>query len=226
MDQKSAKSTSEARDRKRARFEQESRSSKPLFRAVAIAGVIAAVLGMGYLLGRGTSGDATAPRVDPHGAGASAGSASAPATARSSAPGAAGAAGASRGPSGASAAQATAITAEGDIFRVPAGTGPSHVAFYKADVGGKSVPFFVARDASGTDHVAFDACQNCAAAKKGYVQQGDRMQCKNCGDTFPISNITKMGGQGGCHPISLPADASGGKVVVKASDLALGARYF
>lgn len=217
MDPKKSTNTPEARDRKRARFEQESKSSKSLVRAAVIAGVVAAVLGMGYLLGRGTSDGVASPRVDPHGAGG------AGPAARSSAPGFESA---SRDPSGASAAQATAVTPDGAVFRVPAGTGPSHVAFFKADIGGKTVPFFVARDASGTDHVALDACQNCAAAKKGYVQQGDRLQCKNCNDTFPISNITKMGGQGGCHPISVPADASGGAITVKASDLAVGARYF
>lgn len=206
----------EARERKRARFEPQAKRSNTPVRAGAIVAIVAAVLAMGYMLGRGSGGDA-APRVDPHSAASKPG-VQVPASAAGGARPA--------GPSGASAADATTVAADGDVVRVPVGKGPNHVAFFKANAGGKVVPFFVAKDAAGQDHVAFDACQNCASAKKGYVQQGDRMKCNNCGDTFPISNITKMGGQGGCHPISVPADQTGDSIVVKASDLAVGARYF
>ena len=92
--------------------------------------------------------------------------------------------------------------------------------------GGATVPFFAVRDASGRVHVALDACQACAVAKKGYVQAGDAMKCRNCGMTFPVAQITEMGDRGGCHPILLPATASGDAIVVEAADVAAGAKWF
>lgn len=194
----------EAREHKRTRFERpEGALSK--WRIPITLGVLAIAATVGILFATGflgrTEGDAQ-PRIDPH----------APKAATGSSP----------APPGASSANATAIAADGDVFRLPAKSISAQAAFFKAG----TVPFFAVRDAAGQVHIALDACQSCAAAKKGYVQVGDGMQCKKCSELFPISFITKMGGRGGCHPISLPWSAEGDSLVIKRSDVEAGAKYF
>jgi hypothetical protein len=127
---------------------------------------------------------------------------------------------------GATAASARELSPEGDVLRIPASSITTEATFFRATAGGSTVPFFAVRDAAGTVHVALDACQACAMAKKGYTQAGDAMKCRNCGMTFPIAKITAMGDEGGCHPILLPTTTAGDAIVVKASDLTAGAKWF
>jgi len=54
------------------------------------------------------------------------------------------------------------------------------------------------KDKFGTVHVAFDACDVCYEAKKGYKQNGDVMLCLNCGKTFSITSIGIDNTVGGC----------------------------
>jgi hypothetical protein len=199
-----------ARERKRARFEESPAASnrkRSALLAVGVAAVIVAVSAFFLLRGGDTN---TSVARDP----------SAPPT--MAAPGAPGPA----APSGASVAAAAPISPEGDVFRIPASAVTAEASFFKASEGSTTVPFFAVRDSAGRVHVALDACQVCAAAKKGYVQQGDQMTCRNCGQSFAIAQITAMGGKGGCHPISLPSTASGDSIVVKRADVAAGAKWF
>lgn len=197
-----------ARERKRTRFVDESTARSNKKRStMLVAGVAAAiVVASAFFLLKGGDSSTSVNR--------SGSAASTPAAARSGAP------------SGASAASATALTAEGDVFRVPTASITSEATFFKATADGMTVPFFAVRDAAGRVHVALDACQACARAKKGYTQAGDHMQCRNCGMTFDIAQITAMADKGGCHPIVLPSTTSGDSIVVKTSDVAAGAKWF
>jgi hypothetical protein len=205
-----SKSTVGIRDRKRSRFD-ESRPKSGGKRSALLVGVVAAaiVIASAFFLTRGGGSGASVDR----------GSAS-PST------GATRVASNDGAPSGASATAATPIAFDGDVVRLPAAGITTEAAFFTTDANGTTVPFFAVRDAAGRVHVALDACQVCAQAKKGYVQQGDHMQCRNCGKTFAIAKITEMGGSGGCHPISLPSTTAGDAIVVKRSDVASGVRWF
>ena len=97
--------------------------------------------------------------------------------------------------------------------------------FYRIDDGGKEIGFFVIKGSDGDIHTAFDACDVCFHEKKGYVQQGDFMVCKNCNKKFAVNLIGKVGG-GGCNPSYLNAFKDGKNVVVKVSDIKSGARFF
>ena len=197
-----------ARERKRTRFVDESTARSNKKRStMLVAGVAAAiVIASAFFLLNGGDTNTSVNR--------SGSVASAPTTARSAAP------------SGASAASATALSPEGDVFRIPTASITSEATFFKATANGTAVPFFAVRDASGRVHVALDACQTCARAKKGYAQAGDHMQCRNCGMTFAIAQITDMRDKGGCHPIVLPATTSGDAIVVKTADVTAGAKWF
>jgi uncharacterized membrane protein len=98
--------------------------------------------------------------------------------------------------------------------------------FYSYDSGGVGIKYFIVKDASGNIHTAFDACDVCFAAKKGYRQSGDNAKCNNCGRTFAISDIGTKNTAGGCWPGYLPHTIEGNNIVIKSSDLETGKYRF
>jgi uncharacterized membrane protein len=97
--------------------------------------------------------------------------------------------------------------------------------FYKLAVDGKEVNFFAVKAADGSYKTAFDACDACYKSKKGYEQQGDKMNCRNCNQKFAIGRLGPNA-SGGCNPGYLPSQQTGGSIIIKAEDLKGGARYF
>jgi uncharacterized membrane protein len=97
--------------------------------------------------------------------------------------------------------------------------------FYKFEDGGKEITFFAVKAADGSYRTAFDACDSCFKSRKGYEQQGDKMNCKNCNQKFAINRLGPNA-TGGCNPGYLPNQTSGANIVIKADDLKAGARYF
>jgi uncharacterized membrane protein len=97
--------------------------------------------------------------------------------------------------------------------------------YYRLVDGGKELAFFVVKGSDGVIHTAFDACDVCFKEKKGYVQQGDQMLCKNCNQKFAISRIGAASG-GGCNPSHLPAKVDAKNISISVTDLKAGARFF
>lgn len=97
--------------------------------------------------------------------------------------------------------------------------------FYKFEDGGKVIAFFAVKAADGGYKTAFDACDSCYRSKKGYEQQGDKMNCNNCNQKFAINRLGPNA-SGGCNPGYLPHQQNGGTISIKASDLKDGAKYF
>lgn len=61
------------------------------------------------------------------------------------------------------------------------------------------------KGADGSAKVALGTCQSCNGSPGAYyTQNGDNLQCNNCGLTFPLSIIGENGA--GCHPIMLTND--------------------
>jgi uncharacterized membrane protein len=97
--------------------------------------------------------------------------------------------------------------------------------FFKLEDGGKEITFFAVKASDGSYKTAFDACDSCYRAKKGYEQQGDKLNCKNCNQKFAINRLGPNA-TGGCNPGYLPNQLSGNSISIKADDLKAGARYF
>lgn len=97
--------------------------------------------------------------------------------------------------------------------------------FFKFSDSGKEITFFVAKAADGSIKAAFDACDSCYKSRKGYEQQGDKMNCKNCNQKFAIAKLGPNA-TGGCNPGYLPSQVVGGNVVIKTADIKNGVRYF
>lgn len=97
--------------------------------------------------------------------------------------------------------------------------------FYRyTTAGGRELRFFVMKSADGVVRAAFDTCDICYRAKKGYHQEGDDMVCNNCGRHFKSTDINVL--QGGCNPAPLDRVVQSDNVVLSAAALEAGAWYF
>ncbi|HSH69420.1 MAG TPA: DUF2318 domain-containing protein [Deferrisomatales bacterium] len=89
---------------------------------------------------------------------------------------------------------------------------------------GVQVRFFVLKSSDGVIRSAFDACDSCWTAGKGYRQAGDEMVCQNCRMRFASVKVMEV--KGGCNPSPLPNKVENGQVVIRVQDVEAGAAYF
>lgn len=87
-----------------------------------------------------------------------------------------------------------------------------------------TIRYFVLKSSDGVIRAAFDACDVCWPAGKGYYQDGDYMVCRNCGRRFASVLVNEV--QGGCNPAPLKRSVQGGKVVIQVTDILEGRQYF
>ena len=82
------------------------------------------------------------------------------------------------------------VVAEDGVVRLPLSTFDDYEAHYYTYMHeGQPIEFFVLKSKDGVVRAAFNACDVCFAAKKGYTQDGDEMICNNCGRRFPADQI-------------------------------------
>jgi uncharacterized membrane protein len=79
--------------------------------------------------------------------------------------------------------------------------------------------FFAVLDKNKTVRIAFDACDVCYRAKKGYRIVDGLAVCGNCGNRFPLEALGEDSGGGGCWPSYLAFTTGTGNVILKVSDL-------
>jgi len=90
--------------------------------------------------------------------------------------------------------------------------------------GDKNIRYFVIKSSDGVVRAAFDACDVCWPAGKGYYQEGDVMVCRNCGRKFASNLVNEV--QGGCNPAPLKRRVENGMLVIHPDDIRNGASYF
>ncbi len=101
----------------------------------------------------------------------------------------------------------------------------SKARFYEYKIpDGISIKYFILKSSDGVIRAAFDACDVCWHAGKGYFQPGDFMVCRNCGRKFASVRVNDV--QGGCNPAPLARQVLDGQVVIKVSDILEGSTYF
>lgn len=88
----------------------------------------------------------------------------------------------------------------------------------------EGIRFFILKSNDGTIRAAFDACDVCYGAGRGYDQVQDYMQCNNCGQAFPEDKINVV--LGGCNPSPLTREIIGKNLVIKTEDILKGQRFF
>ena len=90
---------------------------------------------------------------------------------------------------------------------------------------GLNIRYFLLKSSDGVIRAAFDSCDTCWSAGKGYRQEGDLMVCNNCGLKFASVKINEV--KGGCNPAPLTRTAKGDKIIVKVKDIVeQGSFYF
>ena len=118
-----------------------------------------------------------------------------------------------------------ALAAQSNVIKLPLSTFEDGLAhFYSYNIGGTLVEFFVLKSSDGVVRAAFNACDVCYPAHKGYRQEGDEMVCNNCGRRFPSRLINEV--SGGCNPVPLTRTVEGSDLVIRVDDLAAGIGYF
>ncbi len=120
--------------------------------------------------------------------------------------------------------QNSEIAAPSDVISqtevsIPLSEVGSNAKFYSYESNGIEIRYFAVEGSDGNVHVAFDACDVCYDAKKGYRQNGDVMHCINCGKEFAINSIGTDNTAGGCWPSFLPTNIDGENVLIGISDL-------
>jgi len=96
--------------------------------------------------------------------------------------------------------------------------------FEHVDDDGKAIRYFILKSSDGVVRAAFDACDVCWPAGKGYYQEGDVMVCRNCGRRFASVGINEI--KGGCNPAPLRRSVSGTDLVIRVTDILEGRSYF
>jgi uncharacterized membrane protein len=89
---------------------------------------------------------------------------------------------------------------------------------------GITVKYFILKSSDGVIRAAFDACDVCWPAGKGYYQENDVMVCRNCGRKFASVLVNEV--KGGCNPAPLNRKVEGDEVVIQVADIAAGKQYF
>lgn len=114
----------------------------------------------------------------------------------------------------------------GDEIHIPKSDITTSAKFFSYNTGSASVKFFAVVGSDGDVHTAFDACEVCYDAKKGYYQQGAEMVCRNCGQRFTTNQIGTANRGGGCWPSYLERSIVGDNIVIKISEMNRGAYLF
>jgi uncharacterized membrane protein len=119
----------------------------------------------------------------------------------------------------------TAVTASAGQIAIPlsqVSDGKAHYFSYQGD--GATINFFVLKSNDGVVRAAFDTCDVCYRAKKGYRQDGNDMVCNNCDMRFASDKINEV--KGGCNPAPIERTMANGQLLIAEADLVAGARYF
>ncbi len=125
---------------------------------------------------------------------------------------------------GATDSQASVQLQNGEV-RIPLAQvedGQAH--FFNIATSKGEIKFFVVKSVDGVMRAAFDTCDVCYKAKKGYRQEGDQMVCNNCNMRFHTDMINEV--KGGCNPAPLMRRIEGSQLVINERDLLSGAWYF
>ena len=89
---------------------------------------------------------------------------------------------------------------------------------------GMTIRYFILKSSDGIIRAAFDACDVCWPAGKGYYQDGDQMVCRNCGRRF--ASILVNEAKGGCNPAPLTRSVEDDQLVLQVEDILQGKTYF
>lgn len=119
----------------------------------------------------------------------------------------------------------TTVAAAGGEVAIPvADLADGQARFYRFAGRSGEVRLFLVKSRDGVVRAAFDTCDVCYKAGKGYRQEGDFMVCNNCNQQFRSDLVNEI--KGGCNPAPLARLVKAGQVTIRSADLENGRRYF
>lgn len=119
----------------------------------------------------------------------------------------------------------TPARVSGDVVSMPAAAFDDGKArYFEHQHGNITIRYFVVKSADGVLRAAFDACDVCWPAGKGYAQDGEFMVCRNCGQRFHSTKVNEV--KGGCNPAPLERRMENGMLLIRVSDILEGKTYF
>jgi len=127
-------------------------------------------------------------------------------------------------PAAAVAARQPAAAPDGQIAYPVAMFADGQARHFSFQDGNLTIRYFVIKSADGVIRAAFDACDVCWPAGKGYYQDGDDMVCRNCGRRFASNLVNEV--QGGCNPAPLTRRIENDLLVIHPDAIRQGAGYF
>lgn len=98
--------------------------------------------------------------------------------------------------------------------------------FYRRSTDHGEVRFFIIKTADGKIRAAFDACEICHKERRGFRQARQMMVCNYCGRSSPVTQIDPGRVGRDCNPVPIEATVEGEQVLLKATSLLNGTRYF
>jgi uncharacterized membrane protein len=122
-------------------------------------------------------------------------------------------------------AKAAGVVETADQVKIPVKSLDSGKALQlMTTLNGRELYYFALKSSDGVYRSAFDACDVCFRANRGYRQEGDLLVCNQCGQTFPSTKINEV--KGGCNPAPLARKVEGQYLVIQKADMAAGKGYF
>ena len=94
---------------------------------------------------------------------------------------------------------------KGDSLTIKTDDLSEDAAFYPIEVDGTEMEVIAVKDAEGIVRTAFNTCQICYDSGNGYYkQEGDKLVCQNCGNSFAMDQVGETAG--GCNPYPILDD--------------------
>ncbi len=122
----------------------------------------------------------------------------------------------------------TAGTANIIAIKIPKNEVTSKATFYPYVLDGTKMEIIAVKATDGTIRTALNTCQVCYDSGRGYyVQTGDYLICRNCGNRFHIDQIEKI--KGGCNPVPIMEDSKqdlGSEIALSKDFIATQKEYF
>jgi uncharacterized membrane protein len=100
---------------------------------------------------------------------------------------------------------AKSVTDKNGNMVIPISEITDKASFYSYDELDSKMEVIAVKASDGTIRTAFNTCQVCYGSGKGYyVQEGDKLVCQNCGNTFGMDDVEVT--KGGCNPVPIYDD--------------------
>jgi uncharacterized membrane protein len=91
------------------------------------------------------------------------------------------------------------VIAAGEDLLIPLSDVTESAKFYPIETDGTAMEVLVIKASDGTIRTAFNTCQVCFDSGRGYYkQEGNKLVCQNCGNSFTADMVEVK--SGGCNP--------------------------